>query len=127
MIRHFGKEYYWDPSAINELVTDPNYNVHDLVGAIQALSLTLVLNPTTLRRVYHDNRGLGAGKRKVHCTGHHRVSLIHQARRKFADGGEDIEDIEDILAVCNQLEWLWRETSARGRTHSEINRETLLL
>lgn len=70
---------------------------------------------TVLRRVYEENRERTHSARGVHCTGFDRVSLIHQARRKFADGGEDIKD---ILAVCNQLEWLWRETSARGRTHS---------
>jgi Met-zincin len=54
LIRHFGKEYYWDPSGINELAADPNFTVHDFVGAIQGLSLTLLMNPTTLRHVY-DN------------------------------------------------------------------------
>lgn len=54
LIRHMGKEYFWDPSGINELIADPNFTAHDLVGAIQGLGLTLVMNPQTLRRVY-DN------------------------------------------------------------------------
>jgi hypothetical protein len=54
LVRHMGKEYYWDPSGFSELIQDPNFTVHDTVGAIQGLGLTLVMNPQTLRRVY-DN------------------------------------------------------------------------
>ena len=54
LIRHLGREYWWDPAEMWNLMDDPSYNVHDLVGAVQAISLTLVMDPTTLRRVY-DN------------------------------------------------------------------------
>ena len=54
LIRHLGREYWWDPAEIDSLMDDPSYNVHDVVGAIQAVSLTLIMNPTRLRRVY-DN------------------------------------------------------------------------
>lgn len=54
LIRHLGREYWWDPAEIGSLMEDPSYNVHDLVGALQAVSLTLVMDPTKLRRVY-DN------------------------------------------------------------------------
>lgn len=54
LIRHLGKEYWWDPQGMNELLADPSLTVHDMVGGIQATSLTLIMNPTTLRRVY-DN------------------------------------------------------------------------
>lgn len=53
-VRHLGKEYWWDPQGINELMADPSLTVHDLVGGIQATALTFIMNPTTLRRVY-DN------------------------------------------------------------------------
>ena len=35
-------------------MTDPSFNVHDVVGGFQATALTLIPNPTRLRRVY-DN------------------------------------------------------------------------
>jgi len=54
LVRHFGKEHFYDPANINEIVQDHSYTVHDLVGGIQATALTFVMNPTTLRRVY-DN------------------------------------------------------------------------
>jgi len=53
-VRHLGKEYWWDPQGMSELMSDPSVTVHDLVGGIQATALTFVMNPTTLRRVY-DN------------------------------------------------------------------------
>ena len=54
LISHLGREYWWDPSEIDGLMQDPAFDVHDKVGGIQATALTLLLNPTTLRRVY-DN------------------------------------------------------------------------
>ncbi len=54
LLRHMGKEYYWDPAGVNELMSDPSVPVHDLVAGIQATGMTLLMNPTTLRRVY-DN------------------------------------------------------------------------
>ncbi len=54
LLRHLGKEYWWDPPAMQALMTDPSFSVHDVVGGIQATALTLIMNPTRLRRVY-DN------------------------------------------------------------------------
>lgn len=54
LLRHLGREYWWDPAEMGGMMDDPSYNVHDLVGAVQAVALTLVMDPTTLRRVY-DN------------------------------------------------------------------------
>ncbi|CAE7758087.1 unnamed protein product [Symbiodinium sp. CCMP2592] len=54
LIRHLGKEYWWDPQGINELLADPSATVHDLVGGLQATGMTFLMNPTRLRRVY-DN------------------------------------------------------------------------
>jgi hypothetical protein len=53
LVRHMGKEYWWDPEGIPELSQDTSYSVHDLVGGFQAMGLALVLNPVRLRRV-HD-------------------------------------------------------------------------
>ncbi len=58
LLKHLGREYWWDPGEMGGMMDDPAYNVHDLVGGIQATALTLVMNPTTLRRVY-DNEYRG--------------------------------------------------------------------
>ena len=55
LMRHFGKEYWYDPAGISTLLQDPAYTVHDVIGGVQAAALTFVMNPTTLRRVY-DNQ-----------------------------------------------------------------------
>lgn len=54
LIRHFSKEHFYDPAAINELLQDNAYTVHDMVGGVQAFALTLIMNPTTLRRIYNN-------------------------------------------------------------------------
>jgi hypothetical protein len=64
LVRHLGREYWWDPSEMQNLMDDPAFNVHDMVGSIQAVSLTLMMNPTTLRRVYDNEfRGQDASDR----------------------------------------------------------------
>jgi hypothetical protein len=64
LVRHFGKEYWWDPMGTDEILSDPSFTVHDLVGGVQATALTLVLNPTLLRRVYDNEfRTNGDGDR----------------------------------------------------------------
>ncbi|GJM18714.1 MAG: hypothetical protein DHS20C14_09270 [Phycisphaeraceae bacterium] len=54
LLAHMGKEHWWDAGGIGELLSDPNVPVHNVVGGVQATALSLVMNPTTLRRVY-DN------------------------------------------------------------------------
>ncbi|MBK7403488.1 MAG: zinc-dependent metalloprotease [Phycisphaerales bacterium] len=54
LVRHMGKEYWWDNAGTSELMADPSFTVHDLIGGVQATALTFVMNPGTLRRVY-DN------------------------------------------------------------------------
>jgi len=54
MVRHMGKEYWWDPAGMTELTQESSYTVHDFVGGVQAMGLSLLMNPTRLRRV-HDN------------------------------------------------------------------------
>ena len=60
LIRHMGKRYWWDPNGMDELMEDANFTVHDQVGSFHAIGLSLLLNPTTLRRVY-DNEYRTAG------------------------------------------------------------------
>jgi len=60
MVRYFGKEHWWDPSGFDELLSDPSYDVHDMVAGVQALALTIIMNPMTLSQVYdNEYRTLG--------------------------------------------------------------------
>jgi hypothetical protein len=61
LVRHMGKQYWWDPQGTEQLTQDASYSVHDLVGGIQALGLSLLLNPTRLRRV-QDNEFRATGE-----------------------------------------------------------------
>jgi len=60
LVRHMGKEYWYDPQGQGELIQDASFSVHDLVGGLQAMSLSMLMNPTRLRRV-HDNEFRTAG------------------------------------------------------------------
>ncbi|TVQ60694.1 MAG: DUF5117 domain-containing protein [Phycisphaerales bacterium] len=45
---------WWDEGGFGSIFEDPTWPVHDRIAAIQSSALTMLLNPTTLRRV-HDN------------------------------------------------------------------------
>ncbi|MFG0305020.1 MAG: zinc-dependent metalloprotease [Phycisphaerales bacterium JB040] len=54
LVRHLGKEHFWDQQAIGELSEDASLPLHDLVDGVQSYGLSLLMNPTRLRRIY-DN------------------------------------------------------------------------
>jgi len=54
LVRHMGKEDWWDASGRGELMADPSLTIHDTISGVQGTGLTLLMNPTRLRRVY-DN------------------------------------------------------------------------
>jgi len=62
LVRHLGKEYWWDPQGLNQLLADPSATVHDLVGGMQATGLTFLINPTRLRRVYDNEFRADSGE-----------------------------------------------------------------
>jgi hypothetical protein len=45
---------WWDQGGFRLLFEDPTWPIHDRIMGVQAAALTMVMNPTTLRRVY-DN------------------------------------------------------------------------
>jgi len=51
IVRHLGKEHFFDS---DEIVPDASFTVHDSIGAVQSVALTMIMNPTRLRRLY-DN------------------------------------------------------------------------
>jgi hypothetical protein len=54
LLEYMTVDKWWDAGGMGTIMTDPTYNVHDRILSIQASAMTMVLNPTTLRRVY-DN------------------------------------------------------------------------
>lgn len=64
LVRHLGKEHFYDPDAIQETMQDGSYSLHDSIGGVQATALTLVMNPTTLRRLY-DNEFRASGDNPI--------------------------------------------------------------
>jgi hypothetical protein len=62
LVRHMGKEYWWDSVGEDELMEDAAFTVHDTAGTFHAIGLSLLMNPGTLRRVYDNEfRTGGAG------------------------------------------------------------------
>ncbi len=51
---------WWDEGGMSSISSDETWNVHDTVMGIQVSAMTMLLNPTTLRRVY-DNEVRIAG------------------------------------------------------------------
>lgn len=60
LLQKFALEFYYDEPGMASVLNDPAYEVHDLVAGIQAAALTILMNPTKLRRVY-DNEFRTAG------------------------------------------------------------------
>ena len=56
---------WWDGGGFNSIVNDPQLNVHDMVVGVQGAAMTMVLNPTTLRRVYDNEFRIPAGEDAV--------------------------------------------------------------
>ncbi len=54
LLDHMTVDKWWDEGGMGTIFTDPTYNVHDSVLGVQSAAMTMLLNPTTLRRVY-DN------------------------------------------------------------------------
>ncbi len=54
LLQHLTLDKWFDEGGINSLYEDRSFPVHDRILGIQASALTMILNPTTLKRVY-DN------------------------------------------------------------------------
>lgn len=95
LIRHMGKEYWWDPSGMSELMADPSVTVHDMVGGVQAMGLTLVMNPGTLRRVY-DNEYRTQGQSDAFTLNELMTGVTDAAWREVA-GKSDVSSFRRNL------------------------------
>lgn len=54
LLAKFTNARWFDQGGFNEALEDPAYPIHDRIAGIQTTALVLMMNPTTLRRVY-DN------------------------------------------------------------------------
>lgn len=54
LLRKMSVDKWWDAGGMSQIFEDPAWDVHDQILGIQASAMTMVMNPTTLRRVY-DN------------------------------------------------------------------------
>jgi hypothetical protein len=54
LLEHMTVDKWWDTGGMGTIFTDPTYEVHDTVLGIQSAAMTMIMNPTTLRRVF-DN------------------------------------------------------------------------
>jgi hypothetical protein len=54
MLQYMTVDKWWDDGGRNEIMEDPTWAVHDRILGIQAATLTMLMNPTILKRVY-DN------------------------------------------------------------------------
>ncbi len=51
LLRKMTVDKWWDAGGFTSIFEDPTWPVHDRIAGIQAVALTMMLNPTTLNRV----------------------------------------------------------------------------
>lgn len=54
LLRKMTTDKWWDGGGTGSLFEEPAFPVHDRIRGIQASAMTMVLNPTTLNRVYNN-------------------------------------------------------------------------
>ena len=64
LLAKFTNARWYDQGGIDEAVEDPAYPIHDRIAGIQTTALVLMMNPTTLRRVF-DNEMRSPGTEDV--------------------------------------------------------------
>ena len=61
LIASLGLQFWPDMPGAMAIDGDPSFELHDLVAGVQAAAMTMIMNPTTLRRLY-DNEYRTAGE-----------------------------------------------------------------
>ncbi len=62
LLSHMTIDKWWDSGGFNSIYEDNTWPVHDRIMSIQASALTMILNPTSLRRVFDNEfRANGEG------------------------------------------------------------------
>ncbi|MGD9693133.1 MAG: zinc-dependent metalloprotease [Phycisphaerales bacterium] len=53
---------WWDEGGMSGIYEDPTYPVHERVAAVQSSAMTMLVNPTTLSRVYDNELRVPSGE-----------------------------------------------------------------
>jgi hypothetical protein len=96
LVRHMGKEYWWDASGRGELMADPSLTIHDTVSGVQGTALSLLMNPTRLRRVY-DNEFRTADQDDAFTLHELVTSVTDRVWREAADGTTEVSSFRRNL------------------------------
>ncbi len=65
LLRKMTVDKWFDQGGIGSIYEDPTWDVHDTILAIQNSALTMVMNPTTLRRVFDNEFRISADEDAV--------------------------------------------------------------
>ncbi|MBL0922637.1 MAG: zinc-dependent metalloprotease, partial [Phycisphaerales bacterium] len=53
---------WWDQGGMSTIFSDETWNVHDTIMGVQVSAMTMLLNPTTLRRVYDNEMRIASSE-----------------------------------------------------------------
>ncbi len=62
LLNKMSRDKWWDAGGFRTIMGDPQLNVHDTIVGIQSSAMTMVMNPTTLRRVYDNEFRIPEGE-----------------------------------------------------------------
>jgi len=96
LVRHMGKEYWWDGAGRSEMMADPSLTIHDTVAGVQGTALSLLMNPTRLRRVY-DNEFRTAGQDDAFTLHELVTTVTDRVWTECAEGSEEFSSFRRNL------------------------------
>ena len=96
LVRHMGKEYWWDGAGRSETMADPSLTVHDTIAGVQGTALSFLMNPTRLRRVY-DNEFRTAEQEDAFTLDELVTAVTDRVWTECADGTKEISSFRRNL------------------------------
>jgi hypothetical protein len=99
LLKYLSVDKWWDGGGMRNVSRDATYPVHDRILTVQGSVLTLVMNPTVLRRIY-DNEAL-------------------------AKPGEDVLTLAELLRLVTDAAWTEVLGNTRGTTRISSLRRNL--
>lgn len=96
LVRHMGKEYWWDGAGRTETMADPSLTIHDTIAGVQGTALSLLINPTRLRRVY-DNEFRTNGQGDAFTLDELVTAVTDRVWTECSDGTKEISSFRRNL------------------------------
>ncbi|QDT38458.1 zinc-dependent metalloprotease [Stratiformator vulcanicus] len=90
LMRHLTTDKWFDEMGWSAAMQDSTWPVHDQVLRLQSSTLTMLMNPTTLRRV-HDNELLVASGKEVLTLSGLMDAIEDEIWSELSNDGEDME------------------------------------